>query len=384
MSVSPFFSIWFIPAIDFLLPVSIALFLLPGLDPGLSTIPVFIWLFFNFLISKQSQRFFALPSMFALLVSAHSLFVNSPPHPVSITDALLFAVALGSSAFVNMHRWKRIFILLPLSLLPSLPLVTSRPWIPNELAGVNQNAYLIGLASLAAFSLLFVVQKSHWLSWIAVVFLLMSCSLLWMTGSRAALVSVAVSMYAGLINKFGLRSRIIKFLIIGGALALLSLLTRTLYLYFNYPPDASPFFGSELGRLEALKCYIKLPFSEEGNILYGSGFVSLKELCSTPVKILSSSPDHAHNLYVQVWAGSGLMGLIAIGLVAYVVCSTYRALPKSENVLTTSTWIMFLFYISISGVFDLSYAHWPVTVFWSGLLLGMPFSGHSSDKVLAR
>ena len=177
MPVSPFFSIWFVTAVDFLLPVSIALFLLPGLDPGLSTIPVFIWLFFNFLFSKQSLHFFALPLIFALLFSAHSLFVNSPPHPVSITDALLFAVALGSSAFVDMHRWKRIFILVPLSLLPSLPLVTSRPWIPNELAGVNQNAYLLDWL-LWLHSLLFVIPKSHWLCWIAVAFLLISCSLL--------------------------------------------------------------------------------------------------------------------------------------------------------------------------------------------------------------
>ena len=135
-------------------------------------------------------------------------------------------------------------------------------------------------------------------------------------------------MYAGLINRFGFRSRVVRFLTIGGALALVIQLTRTLYLYFNYPPDASPFFGSELGRLEALKCFLKLPFSNEGNLVYGSGFESLKELCSSPVKILSSSPDHAHNLYVQVWAGSGLMGLIALGLVAYVVCSTYRALLR--------------------------------------------------------
>ncbi|WP_413295539.1 O-antigen ligase family protein [Synechococcus sp. MIT S9452] len=382
MSVSPFFLTWFVTPIDFLLPVSITLFLLPGLDPGLSTIPVFIWLFINFQISKQSQRFFALPLIFALLFSAHSLFVNSAPHPVSITDALLFAVALGSSAFVNTHRWKRIFILLPLSLLPSLSLVTSRPWIPNELAGVNQNAYLIGLASLAAFSLLFFIPKSHFLCGIAVVFLLISCSLLWMTGSRAALVSVIVSMYAGLFNKFGFRSRVVRFFTIGGALALLILLTRTLYLYFNYPPDASPFFGSELGRLEALKCFLKLPFSNEGNLVYGSGFESLKELCSSPVKILSSSPDHAHNLYVQVWAGSGLMGLIALGSLAYIMCSTYRALPKSANSLIDSTWIMFLFYVGISGIFDLSYAHWPVTVFWSGLFLGMPFSGSFSKRLV--
>lgn len=383
MSISSFFSIWSFTAIDFLLPVSITLFLLPGLDPGLSTIPVFLWLCLNFLFVKRSMRFLALPLAFVLLFSAHSLFGNLPPHPIAISDALLFAVALGSSAFVNTDRWQRIFILLPLSLLPSLPWVTSRPWIPNELAGVNQNAYLIGLASLSAFSLLFVNLKSQWFRWIGVGFLLISFSLLWMTGSRAALVSVAVSMYAGLINRFGFRSRVIKFLTIGVAFVLLALLTRTLYLYSNYPSGASPFFGSELGRLQALKCFLKLPFSNEGNFVYGSGFGSLKELCSSPVKILSTSPDHAHNLYVQVWAGSGVMGLIAVGLVAYVMCSTYRDLPKSANSLIASTWVMFLFYIGISGIFDLSYAHWPVTVFWSGLFLGMPFSGSVSKRLLA-
>ena len=140
----------------------------------------FMALPFNFLFAKRSMRFLALSLAFVLLFSAHSLFVNLPPHPIAISDALLFAVALGSSAFMNIDRWQRIFILVPLSLLPSLPWVTSRPWIPNELAGVNQSAYLIGLASLSAFSLLFVNLKSQWFRWIGVGFLLISSSLLWM------------------------------------------------------------------------------------------------------------------------------------------------------------------------------------------------------------
>ena len=360
--------------LDLLLPISVSMFLWPDFNPTLSTLPVFLWLIINLLFVRNPFRHAAWIFAFMMLTASPNILVNSSPHPLSLSDSVVFCVAIYTSAFVKLPRLKNILLMLLFSCIPIVFFLGSRPWAPNVLAGVNQCAYLIGIVLLSSAFLLVNSFQSKRIFWVAVVFAPISSYLLWLTGSRSSLISIFVAVFVFIVARFGFVSKVAKWLYAISALAVVLSLLRTAHLYIKYSANDGSFFGSELGRLGAARCYALLPFGDDGSLWYGSGYLNLKELCSGAVNVLGSIPDHAHNIYLQVWAAAGIFGSMSF-LVLLLAYANILNRPFGERYSTLmSSCMSFFAYVAISGVFDVSSLHWPVTIFWSGFVIGIAFA----------
>ena len=362
--------------LDALLPLSALIFWLP-VNPQLSTLPVLIWLVIQFLIAPSERRWVAWPILFIVLLGAQIWWFNPLPAPASLADAVLFVCALLGAASVSPKRWPVLLKLLSGALVPMLFFVGSKPWNPNPFVGSNQAAYLMGFALIIAVLWLLDSSQSV-LGRICAAFLaLLGFVLIWQTGSRAALVASLLSILF-VVARF-LRSRYQSLRPVALLAAGLSLLYVVRWQFFSAGSQVPGLkAGSDLGRLSVLKCFSEVPFSGHNRLLYGAGFEDLQELCS--VYFQGSPLAHSHNIYVQIWAASGLLGLLGLSALILLAIGMWREKSECMPLLVRRIGQASLVYALIQGAFDLSLVHWPVTLILSGIYLAIPLASWSSQE----
>ena len=368
--------------VDLLLPAAVLVFLLP-LHPSISSIPAVVWLLLQLIVAPVDRRWAAWPMAFALLLFSRSWWLNEMPHPVAAQDGLLLVAGLMASACVPSKRWPGLLRLwlLPLAVLlvqlgnsPLFPdhlVRVGRHWTPNHWAGANQGAYLLGLLLLIAVAWLWRLRQPRWECVTAVIAVVVAAVMVWQTGSRAALLAAALS-----ISLIWLREQASK-TILWRSVALLGLgSAMTLLAKQLLSPSSAGIPGvdlsSDAGRLAIARCYSAIPFSGNNRFLYGIGFDRANEFCRDPIQ--GGVAEHAHNLYLQLFASSGVLGLFGLVLLLVLLGLSWRDAGEQLDPLTSRAGQLMLAYTLIQGCLDLSLLHWPVTLVVTGLALGIPLS----------
>ena len=139
--------------------------------------------------------------------------------------------------------------------------------------------------------------------------------------------------------------------------------------------------GSDVGRLMAYQCFAALPFSGNNRFVYGVGFDRVRELCQ--VEFQGLTLDHAHNLYLQIWASTGILGVIGIILIGFLVFRQYSYVRHIIPEHICLCWQAASVYVLTQGFFDVSLLHWPLILIFTGVFIGMPFSFNKANAVKA-
>ena len=361
--------------LDLLLPVAALLFLLP-LNPVFSSLPAVVWVVGQLALAPAERRWAAWPLLFVLLLYSRSWWLNQMPHPVAAQDGLLLVGVLLAAACVSPQRWQ-LLLRLPLLVLPVLLFqLGAKPWTPNPLAGANQGGYVLGLILLLAFAWFWQENQHQWQRLMAGAAMALAGVMVWQTGSRAALVAAALAAALLWIQQGALLRSIWKRGVLLSGLGVATLAVKQLL-----RPSSTGIPGidlsSDTGRIAIARCYSAIPFSGNNRFLYGIGFDRSGEFCSDPIH--GGVADHAHNVYLQLFASTGVLGMVGLVLLLALLVLAWCSAAPGMDAFPRVAGQLVLLYTLIQGFLDLSLLHWPVTLVFTGVLLGIPLSWHRTS-----
>ena len=354
---------------DLLLPCSIAVFLLP-FDPRVSTIPVAVWLIVQLITADRSPKLLQWSWLALLLFSVREWWFNHPPHPASIIDGLLLISAIVCASTISPERWNRLLLLPALGFLPLLATITAKPWTPNPFVGSNQAAYLFGLSFSVISIWLFAKLQRSWFILAVSPFPLLLFIFLWQTGSRAALVSSLVSCLVVFVASQIKKKNFWKSVGFTSTILVAAYLLRAILSSNSSLPGIKT--GSDVGRLMAYECFAALPFTGNNRFIYGVGFDRVGELCQ--VEFQGLTLDHAHNLYLQIWASTGVLGVVGMLLIIFLILREYYCVRGLMPESICLCWQAASVYVLAQGFFDASLLHWPLIIIYTGVIIGIPYS----------
>lgn len=360
---------------DLLLPCSIAVFLLP-FDPRVSTIPVAVWLIVQLITADRSPKLLQWSWLALLLFSVREWWFNHPPHPASIIDGLLLISAIVCASTISPERWNRLLLLPALGFLPLLATITAKPWTPNPFVGSNQAAYLFGLSFSIISIWLFAKLQRSWFILAVSPFPLLLFIFLWQTGSRAALVSSLVSCLVVFVASQIKKKNFWKSVGFTSTILLAAYLLRAILSSNSSLPGIKT--GSDVGRLMAYECFAALPFTGNNRFIYGVGFDRVGELCQ--VEFQGLTLDHAHNLYLQIWASTGVLGVVGMLLIIFLILREYYCVRGLMPESICLCWQAASVYVLAQGFFDASLLHWPLIIIYTGVIIGIPYSFRRSTS----
>lgn len=377
---------------DLLLLISVVLFCTP-LDPRWSSSTGLLWLTSRLLFVSKELRLFAWPILFILAINLRSIVFNIMPHPSSSQDAIIFVASLTASLALPIHRRRELVYKLALTILPisiiaflqsfhfvSFTQLHSSQWTLNLFAGPNQTSYVVGLIGLLNAALFVKSRNSStrlWLSWFWVVLALGCLFIIWLSGARAAFISFSISclviwMIQGKFSRPLLMKRCFFLLLISViALGVKQLLRPTSY----GVPGLD--LASDLGRLLIAKCFLSVPFTGSNRFLYGVGVDQINDVCRDD--ILGGIPDHAHNLFIQIFASSGLVGLLALLIVVYLFFHLVFSSQFNLQYLTKVSSQLIILYVFVQSFLDLSWLHWPISIVLTSILIPFGIERRVSD-----
>ena len=369
-------------ALDLLLPLSLLLFLLP-LNPLLSSAASVTWVALQLLAAPADRRWAAWPALFVVMLSSRSWLLNQTTHPASLEDGILFASVLIVASCINPKRL-RYLPFLPLLVLPALlfqlgdsPLIADhliregRHWTPNFFAGVNQGAYVLGILLLICTAWLFEASVTNWQRILAGASSGLAFVLLIHTGSRAALLSSGLALTVCWLTNYP--HRINPWL---KALFLASAGVSVLAIKQLIRPSTLGLPGvdvmSDTGRVKIANCFLNIPFSGNNRFLFGVGPQNLSNYCTDPIH--GGVADHAHNIYLQIFAASGILALAGLFLIlVYLAVCSIKSRDLVDPFLLLCSKLV-LVYALLQGFLDLSVLHWPVSIVLTGILVGIPLA----------
>jgi hypothetical protein len=375
MAAIPFHQMFLV--VDLLLPAAALTFLLP-LNPIISSVFATSWTMAQLLLAPDEKRWALWPMAFVLLVMARTWWLNEMPHPASGQDLLILVASFLAATAVGKRRWP-LLLASPLGILPVLiSQIGPKPWTPNPLVGANQGAYLLGLILIIAIGWLCQKSKTWWVTATASSSAVLALLLIWQTASRAALLSCFLAIgFVFLRERAKRKEKTLPAIVLLTTISLVGLGIKQLIRPSTTGiPGLNP--SSDLGRLLIGKCYLSLPLTGSNRFLYGVGFERPKDFCHQLIN--NGVADHAHNLYLQLWANTGILGLLGLGFAIYLLVNKLRFTEDQLDPLLRRIGMAALVYTLLQGCFDISLLHWPVTQVFTGILLAIPFSKTSTTE----
>ena len=356
--------------IDLLLPAAIILFLMP-INPVISSVPASAWVMLQLALAPAEKRWALWPMAFVILATARAWWLHEMHNPASSEDILLVVASFLAASWVSASRW---ILLLKMSLIP-LPLIAinlgSQPWAVNSFNGRNSNAYLIGLVAVISICMLFNQHRSKIDYVIPLISSILSIFLLWQAQSRASMIATAAAIGIVKLKDEYFRGRFLKASTITAA-AGVTILTSLRFMRPSSIINAAGIdFKSDLGRLQIQNCYINLPFSGNNRFLYGIGFEHKDKFCKD--EMMAGVLEHAHNIYIQVWANTGIIGFTGMLLFLALLVAQWRKRDQYFNPILSRAGLALLIYVLLQGAFDATIIYWPVTKVFTGILLAIPF-----------
>ena len=363
--------------IDFLLPISAVLFFIP-INPLASSIPATIWVMFNLIIAPRDKRWALWPIAFVILAMARTWWLYEMSQPAAPEDLLLIVASFLAATGIAQQNFKKL-VLKPLLILPIILIQANNlPSTPNPFAGRNPTAYLIGILAIISICWLWTSLGKKYQTAMAIITSSLGILLLWRAQSRAALIATVIALIIIWLGEENKRGRLLKML----PLATLSTFIAILSLKFLRPTSVISTTGfdflSDMGRIQVQNCYLQLPFSGNNRFIYGVGFQNPLKFCQQ--KVISGVLDHAHNIYIQVWANSGILGIIGLILFTVLIVNQWRKKQIELDPFLAKIGMAAFIYILLQGFFDASILYWPVTQVFTGILLAIPFSKTSTTE----
>jgi len=365
--------------IDLLLPAAIILFLMPT-NPVISSLPASAWVMLQLALAPAEKRWALWPMAFVILATARTWWLHEMHNPASSEDILLVVASFLAASWVSASRW---ILLLKMLLIP-LPLVAinlgSQPWNVNSFTGRNSNAYLIGLVAVISICMLFNQHRSKIDYVIPFIASILSIFLLWQAQSRAGMIATAAAIGIVKLKDEYFRGRFLKASTITAAAGVAILISLRFMRPSSIINAAGIDFKSDLGRLQIQNCYINLPFSGNNRFLYGIGFEHKDKFCKD--EMITGVLEHAHNIYIQVWANTGIIGLIGMLLFLALLIAQWRKKDKYLNPILSRAGLALLIYVLLQGAFDATIIYWQVTQVFTGILLAIPFCATDNSNNL--
>jgi O-antigen ligase len=365
--------------IDLLLPAAIILFLMPT-NPVISSVPASAWVMLQLALAPAEKRWALWPMAFVILATARTWWLHEMHNPASSEDILLVVASFLAASWVSASRW---ILLLKMLLIP-LPLVAinlgSQPWNVNSFTGRNSNAYLIGLVAVISICMLFNQHRSKIDYVIPFIASILSIFLLWQAQSRAGMIATAAAIGIVKLKDEYFRGRFLKASTITAAAGVAILISLRFMRPSSIINAAGIDFKSDLGRLQIQNCYINLPFSGNNRFLYGIGFEHKDKFCKD--EMITGVLEHAHNIYIQVWANTGIIGLIGMLLFLALLIAQWRKKDKYLNPILSRAGLALLIYVLLQGAFDATIIYWQVTQVFTGILLAIPFCATDNSNNL--
>jgi O-antigen ligase len=365
--------------IDLLLPAAIILFLMPT-NPVISSVPASAWVMLQLALAPAEKRWALWPMAFVILATARTWWLHEMHNPASSEDILLVVASFLAASWVSASRW---VLLLKMLLIP-LPLVAinlgSQPWNVNSFTGRNSNAYLIGLVAVISICMLFNQHRSKIDYVIPFIASILSIFLLWQAQSRAGMIATAAAIGIVKLKDEYFRGRFLKASTITAAAGVAILISLRFMRPSSIINAAGIDFKSDLGRLQIQNCYINLPFSGNNRFLYGIGFEHKDKFCKD--EMITGVLEHAHNIYIQVWANTGIIGLIGMLLFLALLIAQWRKKDKYLNPILSRAGLALLIYVLLQGAFDATIIYWQVTQVFTGILLAIPFCATDNSNNL--
>ena len=365
--------------IDLLLPAAIILFLMPT-NPVMSSVPASAWVMLQLALAPAEKRWALWPMAFVILATARTWWLHEMHNPASSEDILLVVASFLAASWVSASRW---ILLLKMLLIP-LPLVAinlgSQPWNVNSFTGRNSNAYLIGLVAVISICMLFNQHRSKIDYVIPFIASILSIFLLWQAQSRAGMIATAAAIGIVKLKDEYFRGRFLKASTITAAAGVAILISLRFMRPSSIINAAGIDFKSDLGRLQIQNCYINLPFSGNNRFLYGIGFEHKDKFCKD--EMITGVLEHAHNIYIQVWANTGIIGLIGMLLFLALLIAQWRKKDKYLNPILSRAGLALLIYVLLQGAFDATIIYWQVTQVFTGILLAIPFCATDNSNNL--
>ena len=365
--------------IDLLLPAAIILFLMP-INPVISSVPASAWVMLQLALAPAEKRWALWPMAFVILATARTWWLHEMHNPASSEDILLVVASFLAASWVSASRW---ILLLKMLLIP-LPLIAinlgSQPWTVNSFTGRNSNAYLIGLVAVISICMLFNQHRSKIDYVIPFIASILSIFLLWQAQSRAGMIATAAAIGIVKLKDEYFRGRFLKASTITAAAGVAILISLRFMRPSSIINAAGIDFKSDLGRLQIQNCYINLPFSGNNRFLYGIGFEHKDKFCKD--EMITGVLEHAHNIYIQIWANTGIIGLIGMLLLLALLVTQWRKKDKYLNPILSRAGLALLIYVLLQGAFDATIIYWPVTQVFTGILLAIPFCATDNSNDL--
>ncbi|MEY4355687.1 MAG: hypothetical protein RLZZ89_755 [Cyanobacteriota bacterium] len=365
--------------IDLLLPAAIILFLMPT-NPVISSVPASAWVMLQLALAPAEKRWALWPMAFVILATARTWWLHEMHNPASSEDILLVVASFLAASWVSASRW---ILLLKMLLIP-LPLIAinlgSQPWTVNSFTGRNSNAYLIGLVAVISICMLFNQHRSKIDYVIPLIASILSIFLLWQAQSRAGMIATAAAIGIVKLKDEYFRGRFLKASTITAAAGVAILISLRFMRPSSIINAAGIDFKSDLGRLQIQNCYINLPFSGNNRFLYGIGFEHKDKFCKD--EMITGVLEHAHNIYIQAWANTGIIGLIGMLLFLALLVTQWRKKDKYLNPILSRAGLALLIYVLLQGAFDATIIYWQVTQVFTGILLAIPFCATDNSNNL--
>ena len=365
--------------IDLLLPAAIILFLMPT-NPVISSVPASAWVMLQLALAPAEKRWALWPMAFVILATARTWWLHEMHNPASSEDILLVVASFLAASWVSASRW---ILLLKMLLIP-LPLIAinlgSQPWTVNSFTGRNSNAYLIGLVAVISICMLFNQHRSKIDYVIPLIASILSIFLLWQAQSRAGMIATAAAIGIVKLKDEYFRGRFLKASTITAAAGVAILISLRFMRPSSIINAAGIDFKSDLGRLQIQNCYIKLPFSGNNRFIYGIGFEHKDKFCKN--EVITGVLEHAHNIYFQVWANTGIIGFTGMLLFLALLVAQWRKKDQYLNPILSRAGLALLIYVLLQGAFDATIIYWPVTQVFTGILLAIPFCAADNSNNL--
>lgn len=301
-----------------------------------------VWLIWRLFLQLQRHP---IVGVFLLILGAQAgqFVLERDLQPSSASDPLVIALGFVAMFGRSHFQWRNTLGWLAASVLPLLAWtfghgVAGPLHLP--VGGINRLGFLLGFLQLVSWASCWLAIR--WWSRCMYGFLVIACvPMMVLNGSRVSLLAPLVAVITCLICALAFRPQWLAFspvwrpivvwrrhIAVALAATGLVLAVSISHAWYQYSPSPSSSGVSHVnentlsdqGRFETASCWARQPLHRgEQKLLFGLGYNTMVQRHCTAKKVPSmramGRPEglpHAHNLFAQIFAENGLMGLFSL------------------------------------------------------------------------
>ena len=368
--------------LDLLLPLGGLLFLLP-LNPLLSSVTASAWVMAQLVVAPIQKRWALWPIAFLILTTARTWWLYEMPHPAASEDILLIVASFMATCGIKKNRLEML-LKANLGALPIIwiaginqnmmqGIILRAPWVPNFMVGKNQCAYVIGILLIISICWIWSSKDNKKAQTLSGLMTAVALVMLWQIQSRAALLAGFLGLAIVYLMQQAKKEKLKKSIGICVALAAAVIFSIRIMRPNSVITPLGFDFYSDLGRLQVQECFVNLPLTGNNRFIYGVGFERGGLFCKQ--EVISGVLDHAHNLYIQLWANAGILGIGGLLLCLIMIFSKWNQIYRKDSTsFLTMVGIAGTAYTLIQGLFDASIIYWPLLQVLTGMLIAIPWA----------